>query len=130
MSTAVRIEHVAIWTRDPDCPRDFYLNYFGATANDGYYNPRCEFRSFFLTLGGGARIELMQVAQIADATEQVRGGLAHVAFSRGSKEAVDALIGRLRGDGFAVHDRPRTTGNGYYESVVADSDGNRFELTI
>lgn len=130
MSTAVRIEHVAIWTRDPERLRDFYLNYFGATANDGYYNPRREFRSFFLTLGSGARIELMQVPQIADATEQVRVGLAHIAFSLGSKEAVDDLTERLRGDGFAVLDGPRTTGDGYYESVVADPDGNRLELTI
>ena len=27
-------------------------------------------------------------------------------------------------------DDPRTTGDGYYEAVVADPDGNRVELTL
>jgi lactoylglutathione lyase len=27
-------------------------------------------------------------------------------------------------------DAPRTTGDGYYEAVVLDPDGNRVELTV
>ncbi len=41
----------------------------------------------------------------------------------------DALTARLRDDGYAVLDGPRRTGDGYYESVVLDPDGNRLELT-
>lgn len=130
MNKSVRIEHIAIWTRNLERLRDFYARYFGATANEGYYNPRREFRSYFLTLGDGARIELMKVPDIADAAEGTCIGLAHVAFSLGSREAVDRLTERLRSDGVPVLDGPRTTGDGYYESVVADPDGNRLELTI
>jgi lactoylglutathione lyase len=43
---------------------------------------------------------------------------------------VDAPTNELRGDGFAVVDGPRTTGDGYYESVVLDPDGNRIEITV
>jgi lactoylglutathione lyase len=43
---------------------------------------------------------------------------------------VDALTARLRADGYRVLDGPRTTGDGYYESVVLDPDGNRIELTV
>jgi lactoylglutathione lyase len=42
---------------------------------------------------------------------------------------VDLLTRRLRTDGFLVVDGPRRTGDGYYESVVLDPDGNRLELT-
>lgn len=37
---------------------------------------------------------------------------------------------RLRTDGYHVIGEPRTTGDGYYESVVLDADGNRVEITI
>ena len=40
------------------------------------------------------------------------------------------LTERLRQDGYAVLGEPRTTGDGYYESVVADPEGNRVEITI
>jgi lactoylglutathione lyase len=58
-----------------------------------------------------------------------RMGLTHFAVSVGSKELVDELTRRLKGDGYPVLDGPRTTGDGYYESVVLDPDGNRIEIT-
>jgi lactoylglutathione lyase len=59
-----------------------------------------------------------------------RVGYAHLAVALGSEAAVDALTQRLRTDGYAVVDGPRRTGDGYYESVVLDPDGNRIELTV
>jgi lactoylglutathione lyase len=35
----------------------------------------------------------------------------------------------LRKDGYRVVGEPRTTGDGYYESVVLDPEGNRLEIT-
>lgn len=56
-------------------------------------------------------------------------GLAHFSISVGSREAVDALTGRLKEDGYTVLSGPRTTGDGYYESSVADPEGNLVEIT-
>jgi lactoylglutathione lyase len=56
-------------------------------------------------------------------------GLTHIAFSVGSEQRVDALTQRLREDGFTILDGPRRTGDGYYESVALDPDGNRIEIT-
>jgi lactoylglutathione lyase len=58
-----------------------------------------------------------------------RMGLTHLAFSVGTESRVDELTGILRNAGFTVVDGPRRTGDGYYESVVLDPDGNRIELT-
>jgi lactoylglutathione lyase len=58
-----------------------------------------------------------------------RMGLTHIAIYVGSVEAVDALTRKLRDDGFAILDGPRRTGDGYYESVALDPDGNRVEIT-
>jgi lactoylglutathione lyase len=33
-------------------------------------------------------------------------------------------------DGIQVIGEPRTTGDGYYESVVLDPEGNRVEVTV
>lgn len=59
-----------------------------------------------------------------------RTGFIHVAFSAGSKEAVDALTKILKDDGFSVISGPRTTGDGYYESCVVAIEGNQIEITV
>ena len=40
----------------------------------------------------------------------------------------DALAARIAGDGLAVPGAPRRTGDGYYECVVLDPEGNRVEI--
>jgi lactoylglutathione lyase len=57
-------------------------------------------------------------------------GLAHFAVSVGSKQEVIALTNRIREDGHKILSEPRTTGDGYFESVVCDPDGNSVEITI
>ena len=56
-------------------------------------------------------------------------GFTHLAIALGSEAAVDELTARLRAEGIAVLDGPRRTGDGYYESVVLDPEGNRIEIT-
>jgi lactoylglutathione lyase len=108
----------------------FYVEFFGATAAERYANPKRAFESCFLSFGSGPRLEVMRRPGLAEGVpDGIRVGLTHVAFSLGSAEEVDRLTERLRGSGFTVADGPRWTGDGYYESVVLDPDGNRIELT-
>jgi lactoylglutathione lyase len=125
------IEHVAIWTGDLERLRAFYERYLGGVAGERYENESTGFRSYFLDLGG-ARLELMEMPTVAERPvgDQQRLGLAHIAFALGSEQAVDELTELLRSDGYAILDGPRRTGDGYYESVVRDPDGNRVELTV
>jgi lactoylglutathione lyase len=83
-----------------------------------------------LSFADGARLEIMQMPDIVDKTDEQTIGWIHIAFCTGSKEAVDELTERLRADGYALVSEPRTTGDGYYESVVLDPDGNRVEITV
>jgi lactoylglutathione lyase len=57
-------------------------------------------------------------------------GYAHLAFSVGSREQVDRLTEQLETDGYRIASQPRTTGDGYYESVILDPDGNQVEITV
>lgn len=128
----MRIEHIALWTTDLDRFRRFYVHYFGASAGSGYVNAAKGFESCFLSFGDGARIEAMTTTTLRPLAIEPgaqRMGLTHFAVSLGSEEAVDRLTERLRGDGYPVLDGPRRTGDGYYESVVLDPDGNRVEIT-
>ena len=59
---------------------------------------------------------------------KISTGYSHVAFSLGSREAVDELTERLRKAGFEVLSGPRVTGDGYYESAVAAPEGIMIEL--
>jgi lactoylglutathione lyase len=56
-------------------------------------------------------------------------GYIHVAFACGSEQSVNELTVRIHQDGYQIVDGPRLTGDGYYESVILDPDGNRIELT-
>jgi lactoylglutathione lyase len=129
----MKIEHLALWVKDLERMRSFYETYFGGIANEKYVNSAKQFQSYFLRFESGCRLELMQKPTIPDNRNDVYQqyvGLIHFAISVGAKEAVDELTGRLKQDGFEVLDGPRTTGDGYYESVVLDPEGNRIEITI
>lgn len=124
----MRIEHIALWTNKLEELKNFYITYFGGTANEMYYNPKTGFRSYFITFDSGARLEIMMKAGLIK-SEYADKGLAHFALSLGNKEKVDALTKELQDKGVTVVSNPRMTGDGYYESVVADPDGNYIELT-
>jgi lactoylglutathione lyase len=126
------IEHVAIWTRQLEEMKDFYVRYFGGTANDKYVSPRGEgvcFESYFLSFGDGARLELMQMSTIPDGLGQQSQGFSHIAFALESEQAVCALMDKLKADGIRIAAQPRRTGDGYFEASVYDPDGNLVEIT-
>ena len=129
----MKIEHVAIWCRDLEAMRSFYVQYFNAVSNDLYINEKKQYRSYFLSFESGTRLELMQMSTVAENLNGVGTqyfGLNHFAFSTGSKNRVDELTLRLSEAGFKVVGEPRTTGDGYYESVVLDPENNRIEITV
>ena len=126
----MRIEHVAMYVNDLESARAFFIKYFGAVSNDGYHNTRTNFHSYFLTFEGGARLEIMNKPDMQDDEKSLnRTGYAHIAFSLGSKQAVDELTGRLRSDGYPIVSRSRTTGDEYYESCIVGIEGNLVEIT-
>lgn len=127
----MRIEHIAMYVNELERVRDFFVEYFNAISNDEYHNKTTGFRSYFLSFDDGARLELMNKLNMNDCEKQLaRTGYIHIAFSLGSKEAVDALTNRLKDDGYEVISGPRTTGDGYYESCIIGIEGNQIEITV
>jgi lactoylglutathione lyase len=126
----MKIEHIALWSPDIEALKSFYEKYFGAKAGNKYHNPTKKFTSYFLTFEPGTRLEIMNLPEI-EANKQINKkiGLAHFAISVGSKENVDELTKRLENEGVIVISHPRTTGDGYYESVILDPDDNQIEIT-
>lgn len=126
----MKIEHVAIWVNDLEGMREFYELYFAGKSNEKYYNPVKEFESYFIKFSSGARLEIMRKKGINKKAFTNMIGWAHIAFSVGSKEEVDELTLKLKEAAFPVLNGPRTTGDGYYESVIEDPEGNQVEITI
>jgi lactoylglutathione lyase len=128
------ITHLAIWTNDLERLRAFYCRYFDAKSGDKYINLVKQFSSYFLTFkNGGCSLELMHrpnLTVLSDLEYNNRTGLTHFAFSAGSREKVDSHTRMLKEAGYAVIGEPRLTGDGFYESAIADPDGNIVEITI
>ena len=102
----MKINHVAIYVKDLEKTREFYEKYFEA------------------------RLEIMSRPELSERNDKIMNeGFIHLAFSVGNKENVDKLTQRLVNDGFRCLSGPRTTGDGYYESVVEDCEGNLIEIT-
>ncbi len=125
----MHIEHVAIWTKDLEKMKEFYMNYFEAQPSERYHNKKTGFQSYFLTFETGSRIELTTKNFLSDRSVDTLG-YTHIAISVGSKQNVDDFVERFLEDGYPLLNGPRTTGDGYYEAVVQDPEGNLIELTI
>ena len=88
----MRIEHVALYVNDLENTKKFFVKYLGAKSNGGYHNQKTGFCSYFLTFEDGARMEIMNLPEMADLPKKLaRTGYSHIAFSVGSIEKVDAL---------------------------------------
>jgi len=128
----MKIEHLAIWVDNLEAMRQFYLTYFDVVSGEKYVNTSKNFTSYFLSFGEDkTRIELMTRPDIHEVSGK-RGftkGVCHFAICVDGKDAVNALTERLRKDGYTIESEPRTTGDGYYESVVLDPEGNYVEIT-
>jgi lactoylglutathione lyase len=128
----ISITHIALYCSDLEKMRSFYEYYFEAKSNEKYVNEKKGFESYFLSFESGAALELMTKTGIVKANEERKEflGFTHFACSVGSEEMVNKLTEKLRKDGFEIAGECRWTGDGFYESIVLDPEGNRIEITV
>jgi len=125
----MKINHYAVYVKDLEKTKEFYMKYFGAISNTCYHNQKTGLKTYFLTFKCGGRLEIMSKPDITpEYVCDEHLGYIHLAFSTGSEDSVDILTNLLRNDGYTVYSEPRLTGDGYYESCVSDPDGNRIEI--
>jgi lactoylglutathione lyase len=127
----MKISHIAFWVNDLEKMKEFYCCFFGGRAGGNYQNPVKNFESCFVYFDSGISIELMRKTNLGLPTvsKEMVTGLHHFAFSSGSREKVDLLTTQLEFEGYEVKSHPRVTGDGYYESVISDPEGNTIEIT-
>ena len=129
----IKIDHIAIWTHQLEILKEFYIDYFQGQAGAMYHNKKKNFKSYFLTFGRGARLEIMSAPAIPnnqnDTIASQHQGIIHIAFELSSRESVNEKAEELSKAGIRILDGPRVTGDGYYEFVTLDPDNNRLEVT-
>jgi lactoylglutathione lyase len=124
--SSCRIAHAAIYVNNLETMKDFYCNAFGASCGLKYTNQKKGFSSYFIIFPVGARLELMHQEGIHP--DNFKCG--HIAISVGSKGKVDSFTGTLRRHSAKIQSEPRLTGDGYYESIISDPEGNLIEITV
>ncbi|MEA4812014.1 MAG: VOC family protein [Anaerolineaceae bacterium] len=127
----IGISHIALNVSDLDVQKSFYTHYFNGKASPHYHNPRTGLETCFIQFEDGGRLELMHwkgSIQRLSGTKVL--GFIHLAFSVGSKEAVDLLTLKMRNADIKIISGPRPTGDGYYETLLEDPEGNLVEVTV
>lgn len=126
----MRITHIAIWTKRLEDMKNFYIKYFNGQSNEKYTNQIKGFESYFIKFEGETTLEIMRSIHINDKNvfKEKELGLCHFAFQLESRNKVDLLTEQLEKDGYQIIGKPRITGDGFYESVILDIDGNHIEL--
>jgi lactoylglutathione lyase len=129
----MKLEHIAIWTKELERLKEYYEKYFDGISNAKYLNPQKNFESYFLQFESGARLELMSMPGIPDnqndTIQKQHLGIIHLAFGVNHPSQVDEKARQLEADGFEILSGPRKTGDGYYEFETLDPDNNRLEVT-
>lgn len=123
------IDHVALYAKDLEGMKDFFVEYFNAIPGELYHNEKKGFKSYFLSFDSGARLEIMNRGGLDAASQGNSCGYAHIAIKTGSRAEVDNLTSRLARDGFRVASPARVTGDGYYESCILGPEGIMVEIT-
>jgi len=128
----MRIDHAALFCKDLERMRHFFLDHFEAQSNELYHNPKTGLKTFILSFPeGGSRLEIMSRPDTVEVDPAQRNiGFIHLSFAVGSKEAVDAKTEELRNAGYTVASGPRTTGDGYFESCILGPEGIQLEITV
>ncbi|MDA3901542.1 MAG: VOC family protein [Spirochaetes bacterium] len=125
-----KITHIAIYVTNLNVAKEFYTSFFDGKSNELYQN-NSGFSSYFIRFDGEVSIELMHHKELEErAVIEKITGYSHVAFSVGSRQAVIELTDKIVDAGYELYSAPRETGDGYFESCVADPDGNRVEITV
>jgi len=126
------LEHVAIRIDRIEILKEYYIRYFGGTPNGKFKNPKTGLETYFITFGSGAKLEIMSLPDLSgnknDPTLPNKG-IIHLAFGVDTMPEVDEKARQLKASGFPIVRGPRKTGDGFYEFVTLDPDGNRIEVT-
>ncbi len=53
----VSLEHCALYVKDLEAAKNFFVRFFNASTSSLYHNHKTDFKSYFLSFGGSARLE-------------------------------------------------------------------------
>ena len=124
----MKLHHIAIWTFRSGRTKRVLCPLLRRKKQRKIYQSQEGFESYFISFGEGTDLELMSRTDVQNTPiEENRVGLTHFAFTFPSQEEVLRFTEQMRSEGYTIAGEPRTSGDGYFESVVLDPDGNRIE---
>ncbi|MCH6259196.1 VOC family protein [Puniceicoccaceae bacterium K14] len=129
---AMKIEHIAVWTRDAKRLTAFYISFLDGRLSEEHKDPDTGFYSCFIECSEGARLEIMQATNVEDRPDSLverSVGFTHLAFRGNAAAEIDAIAERFVENGYRMEKEPVTMDDGYYECSVFDPDSNIIEFT-
>ena len=126
----MKMDHVAIVTKDIEKMKDFYVECFGAKRAKRWSNGQVTL--YFIEFDNGMQIELEQRDNPAryDIDRENSFGIAHLSFQVDTKAELDKITDELAAKGVPMRSGPTAYGDDFYESSFWDPDGNVVEIAV
>lgn len=105
------IGNVGMFVRDLEGAKNFFADYFDAKVVAVYNEEENGYYSYIMQIGDGPMLEIMTKPDMVDTgTDPNRTGLAHINIKVETAEKRDAIIAKLKQDGYRILYEPATTG--------------------
>lgn len=127
----MKLDHIALWTKQIEVMVDFYEKYFDGKADEMYVDEEENISCCYIIFTEGSKLELIQGPDIYEREHKITDrvlGYTHLAFDVGSKEKVDEITEKIEKDGYQVEKRPAFIVEWFYESAIIDPEGNIIEI--
>lgn len=73
----MKIEHIALYTKQLEETASFFETYFEGKRNTLYHNANTGFSSYFISFEDGTRLELMNLPELSQADNSTAVGYAY-----------------------------------------------------
>lgn len=117
----MKIVNVGIYVSDIEKVKSFFEHYFDAGIHAVLNDEKSDYRSYILSLDGGAFIELMNKPSLVDDPKDPnRTGIAHININVDNSDRFDKITEEFKKEGYTIQ----------YETRSEDGHGEIRAVTI
>lgn len=124
----MKLHHISFWTKDINTLVEFYKKHFNGEVL--FSHQAGDFKCTFIKIYSSFNLEIMTCSDPADSKLDEKVGYSHLSIEVESKKEVDEITDYFLSQKVSLEKIKEQYDDGFYESSVADPDGNIIEIAF